>query len=100
MQSRQYKEEADPKARLGLKDHLFWTEEIMIEKMAQNPEFEAKLATLTLFPVFHHDSFVAPPRSQEQQIAAVQGAANRGDQVNGQIPGTDPLSAQEAKRKT
>jgi hypothetical protein len=99
MQSRQFKEEADPKARAALKDHVFWTEEAMIEKMQRNPEFEAKLAQLTLFPLFRHDNYV-PARSLEQQMAVVQGQANRGDQVTGQIPGTnieDIKAVQNAK---
>ena len=94
MQSRQFKEEADPIVRAKMKDHLFWTEEAMIDKMRNNPEFEAKLATLTLFPVYHHSGFIAP-RSLEQQMAMVQGQANRGDQVKGQIPGKSPEEIQE-----
>jgi hypothetical protein len=94
MQSRQFKEEADPMARAKMKDHVYWTEEAMIEKMRNNPEFEAKLATLTLFPIFHHEGFIAP-RSLEQQIAMVQGQANRGDQVTGQIPGSNPQDIAE-----
>ena len=89
MQSRQFKEEADPKVRAAMKDHTYWTEEAMLKKMRNNPEFEAKLATLLLFPLFHHEGFIAP-RSLEQQMAMVQGQANRGDQVTGQIPGTSP----------
>ena len=87
MQSRQFKEEADPKVRAVMKDHVYWTEEAMIKKMKNNPEFEARLATLLLFPLFHHEGFVAP-RSVEQQQAVVQGQANQGMAVTGQIPGT------------
>ena len=94
MQSRQFKEEADPLVRAKMKDHLYWTEEAMIHKMRNNPEFEAKLATLTLFPIYHHEGFIAP-RSLEQQIAMVQGQANRGDQVTGQIPGKSPEEIKE-----
>jgi len=96
MQTRTFKEEADPEARSAMKDHVYWTEEAMIDKMRNNPEFEAKLATLMLFPLFHHEGFVAP-RSMEQQIAMVQGQANRGDEVQGNIPGssTEDMKAQE-----
>lgn len=99
MQSRQFKEEMEPQARATFKDHVFWTEEAMIRKAKLNPEFEAKIATLTLFPLFHHKGFV-PPRSLEQQMAMVQGQANRGDPVTGQIPGSNPsdiLEMQNAK---
>jgi hypothetical protein len=97
MQSRQYKEEADPKVRAAFKDHVYWTEEAMLKKMKNNPEFEAKLATLLLFPLFHHQGYVAP-RSLEQQQAMVQGQANRGEEVTGQIPGTSPMDIAEAER--
>lgn len=97
MQSRQYKEEASPQVRAKMKDHVYWTEEAMLKKMRNNPEFEAKLATLLLFPLFHHEGFVAP-RSIEQQVAMVQGAANRGAPVDGQIPGSSPEDNAEADR--
>ena len=98
MQSRQFKTEADPQARAALKDHVYWTEEIMIEKFLTNPEFEARVATLTLFPIFHHESYNSPARSLEQQIAQVQGAANRGDETDNIIPGTNPQEAANAQR--
>ena len=87
MQSRAFNEEASPEIRNKMKDHLFWTEEAMIDKSTKNPEFQARLATLNLFPVFFHENFQAP-MSREHQIAMVQGQANRGDAVTGQIPGT------------
>lgn len=99
MQSRQFKEEADPQIRAAFKDHVYWTEEAMIDKFKQNPEFEAKVATLLLFPLFQHEGYVAP-RSMEQQMAMVQGQANRGDEVTGQIPGSSPtdiIETQNAK---
>lgn len=94
MQGRGFNEEAGPEVRSVMKDHLFWTEEAMIEKMKGNPEFEAKLAQLVNFPIFKHSNFVAP-RSLEQQMAMVQGQANRGDMVTGMIPGTSPQDMQE-----
>jgi hypothetical protein len=99
MQSRQYKEEASPIARAKLKDHVFYTERAIIYKMRNNPEFEAKVATLTLFPIYSHPDYV-PARSMEQQMAMVQGQANRGDMVTGQIPGAnaqDIIETQNAK---
>ena len=95
MQSRSFSEEADPEIRAKVKDHMYWTEEAMIAKFKQNPEFEAKVATLTLFPLFKHEGYVAP-RSMEQQMAMVQGQANRGAEVTGQIPGSSPEDIMEA----
>jgi hypothetical protein len=99
MQSRQFKEESDPQIRAKFKDHVYWTEEAMIDKYRKNPEFEAKAATLLLFPLFEHEGYVAP-RSMEQQIAMTQGQANRGAEVTGQIPGSnsqDIIETQNAK---
>lgn len=89
MQSRSFNEEASPLIRNRFKDHVYWTERAMIRKMRKNPEFEAKLSTLTLFPLFDHPDYV-PARSLEQQMAVVQGQANRGDAITGQIPGSSP----------
>ena len=94
MQARSFNEEATPDIRAKMKDHVFWTEEAMIQKGQKNPEFQARLATLTLFPIFHHTNF-APPVSREHQMAMVQGQANRGDEVTGQIPGTSPQEIKE-----
>lgn len=101
MQARTFNEDVDPEIRARFKDHVFWTEKAMIHKMQKNPEFEAKLATLTLFPLFNHPEYT-PARSIEQQMAMVQGQANRGDQVTGQIPGTsteDIMEQQNAKAR-
>lgn len=101
MQARTYNEDVDPDIRARFKDHVFWTEKAMIRKMNKNPEFEAKVATLTLFPLFTHPNY-SPARSREQQMAMVQGQANRGDSVTGQIPGTstqDILEQQNAKAR-
>jgi hypothetical protein len=56
--------------------------------MAGSPLFQAKLAELKLFPIFHHDD-ASIPYSEEHQAAMVQGQANRGEQVSGVIPGSD-----------
>lgn len=90
MQSRQYKEEVLPEYRKAMQDHVYWTEEAMLTKAATNPLYDAKLAALPLFPIFHHEGF-AQPMSLEQRAAMVQGQTNRGEQVTTQIPGT-PLS--------
>jgi hypothetical protein len=94
MQSRAFNEEADPAVRNKLKDHVYWTEKAMLNKSSKNPEFEAKLAQLTLFPIFNHDDFEIP-KSREHQLAMIQGQANRGDAVSGVIPGTSPQEMRE-----
>lgn len=94
MQSRQFKEDADELVRAKFKDHVYWTEEAIIDKMMGNPEFEAKVATLTLFPLFYHKNYI-PARSLAQQMATVQGAANRGEPTGEQIPGTSPEDLQQ-----
>jgi hypothetical protein len=76
VQSRQYKEEMDVAARKRIQDHIYWTEEAAFEKARTNPQFEAKLAGLALFPLFNHPGF-QHPRGIEHQAAVVQGAANK-----------------------
>jgi len=56
--------------------------------MSTNPLFQSKIANLKLFPIFYHGD-MGLPQSAQQQEAMVQGQANRGDQITGQIPGTD-----------
>lgn len=89
LQSRSVKEDAKPEFRQALEDHLNLTERIMLDKAKMNPTFEARLATLKLFPIYYHGGMTAP-RSKEHQEALVQGQANKGEQVTGQIPGTEP----------
>lgn len=90
IQSRQFKEEMPADRRKIMKDHIYWTEEAAIAKMMNNPEFEAELATLRMFPLFHHPSYVAP-RSRAQMEAEVNGATNMtGMAPEGvQIPGEE-----------
>jgi len=88
MQSRAFKEEATNDVVANMKEHVFWHEELMLEKMGQNPLFQAKLANLKLFPLFFHEGASAP-QSAEQQQAVVQGQTNQGSDVTGSIPGTD-----------
>lgn len=97
MQARSFNEEATPQIRARFKDHVYYTELAMLDKMRKNPEFEAKLATLTLFPLLEHKNFIAP-RSLEMQMVTVQGQANRGAEITGQIPGTDPVEQANAQR--
>lgn len=89
MQSRSFKDDATNEIQADFKEHVYWTEELMIEKMGTNPLFQAHLSNLKLFPIFYHESLQAPPQSAEQQAAVVNGQANKGEQVTGAIPGTD-----------
>lgn len=75
VQSRQFKEDMPPERSKSLLDHIFWTEEAALEKASRDPQYEAKLAALPLFPMFAHE---APQvRSRAQQEAVVQGIANK-----------------------
>ena len=58
----------------------------MVEKAKVNPLFQAKLAELPLFPIFPNGF---TPLSREQQQIVVQGQANKGQEITGQIPGED-----------
>lgn len=89
IQDRTFKEECPPENREELLEHLAIHEFIMVEKAQVNPAFEARLATLPSFPVFPN-GFI--PKSAEHQTAVIQGAANRGDVVEGIIPGEDKES--------
>ena len=97
MQSRSFKEEATEEVRQIFKEHLFWTEEAMMEKAKISQLFQAKLASLELFPIFYHEGFSAPA-SREHQAAMVQGQANRGDEVTGSIPGIPSEEIEAQKR--
>ena len=88
MQSRSFKEEASLEVKASMKQHLHITEQLMIEKMKNNPLFQAKLATLKLFPIFYHGDDTAPFSAEHQQ-AMVQGESNRGEPISGMIPGED-----------
>lgn len=95
MQSRAFKEESDNEVYEAMKDHVYWTEELMIDKAKNSPLFQSKLAELKLFPIFHHDEF-APPMSKEHQAAVVQGSANKeGMPIGGMIPGKDIEEVEE-----
>ena len=66
--------------------HIAIHEFLMVERAKVNPGFEAKLAELPNFPIFPNGF---TPRSLEQQRVVVQGQANQGLPVSGQIPGED-----------
>jgi len=84
MQTRSFKE-STPEVKEDFEEHLFITERAIIEKMQLNPLFQAQVAQLKLFPLFAHEEFTVPASAQQQE-ALVQGQANRGEQVSGNIP--------------
>jgi hypothetical protein len=90
VQSRQFKEEMNPENRKAVLDHLFWTEEAIIDKMKNSPQFEARVAGLNLFPILNHKGYV-PARGLEHQMAVVQGSANK----EGEIPPGAQIPTQE-----
>jgi hypothetical protein len=96
IQSRQFKEEVDPESRQRFIEHVRLTEKAMFRKAESNPEFAAKMATLTNFPLFFHKG-AQMPLSREHQAAMVQGQANRGDQVTGVIPGVSSEDSAQAE---
>lgn len=86
IQERTFKEECPPELREEMLEHIAIHEFLMVEKAKVNPGFEAKLAELPNFPIFPN-GFV--PRSVEQQRLIVQGEANQGLPITGNIPGED-----------
>jgi len=86
IQERSFKEEAPPEYREELLEHIATHEFVMVEKAKVNPLFQAKLAELPLFPIFPNGF---TPLSREQQQIVVQGQANKGQEITGQIPGED-----------
>lgn len=88
LQKRSFKEEVPEDRRELFKLHVETVERLASEKAAINPLFASKLAQLELFPIFW--KFAEVPASAEHQMAMVQGQANRGEPVSGQIPATEP----------
>lgn len=88
MQQRSFKEEVPPEFRATLKENVMLLEFLMFEKAGENPKFQAELATLSLFPIFYKPGII--PQSAEQQALTVQGQANRGEEITGQIPASSP----------
>lgn len=85
LQSRSFKEELEPDFRAAFIEHIKAHEYLMTEKAKANPKFSAELAQLSQFPLFYSDpSF--QPQSAPQQEAVIQGEANRGEELTGQIP--------------
>lgn len=91
MQSRSFAEEADNEIIERFLEHLEYTELLMVEKAKTNALFAAELANLKLFPITAgaQKAAQAVVKSRAQQEAEVQGQANRGEPVTGQIPGED-----------
>lgn len=85
-----FTQESPNEVFLAAKEHMMLREKLMIEKSKTNPAFAAQLARFPMFPLFFYPEY-APPASQAQQEAIVQGQANRGEQVTGTIP-ADPIS--------
>jgi hypothetical protein len=88
MQQRSFKEEVPPEIRDILKENVTLLEFLMDEKAQENPKFQAELAQLSLYPIFYKAG--TPPQSAEQQQLTVQGQANRGEEITGQIPASSP----------
>jgi hypothetical protein len=86
MQSRGYKESANPEYKAALEEHVAMTEFLMLEKMKSNPLLESEIAKLMLFPAFLIGDQI--PNSKEHKEAMVQGQSNRGEQVTDVIPAT------------
>jgi hypothetical protein len=89
VQERSFKEDVPTEVQEDFLEHLFNTEVLMLEKAANNPEFQAQLATLKLFPIFDHSASPVnfTPQSREQAAAVAQGQANQGMEPSTLIPG-------------
>jgi len=96
VQDRSFKEECPPLYRQELLEHIAIHEFLMVEKAQQNPLFQSKLAELPLFPMFPNGF---TPLSKEQQTLIVQGQANKGEPITGQVPGEDRSEIQENSLK-
>jgi hypothetical protein len=101
VQERTFKEDTPPDIQDVFLEHLFETEVLMLDKAANNPEFQAKLATLKLFPIFDHDGDIAMvPQSAEQARAVAQGQANQGMTPEAAIPGEINEDLQQQANQT
>jgi len=89
IQSRSFKEEVPPEIRKIVKENIRMVEFLMIEKAKENPKFQSEVAQLSLFPIFYKDKEFSP-QSAAQQEATVQGQSNRGEDITGSIPATNP----------
>lgn len=89
LQSYNLKVSSNPKDFEGIEEHIWMTEFLMVEKAKENPTFQAQLAELKLFPIYYRDGQGFVPSSKEHQVAMVQGQANRGEPITGNIPAQD-----------
>jgi len=96
LQSRAFKEEADNDIYETFIQHVSLQEQMALDRAVNSPLISAELATLKLYPITPALQAQAKEivKSLEQQMAMVQGQANRGEEVDGQIPGTDSEGAQ------
>ena len=85
IQGRSFKEEVNTEAYVALKKHIEDTETLALMQAEKSPLFGAELARLRMFPMFVDAP--APP-SAEQATADMQGASNRGEPTDAQIPAT------------
>ena len=97
IQSRSFKEEVNTDAYVALKKHITDTETLAQMQAGKNPLFGAELARLRMYPMFIEAQ--APP-SAEQATADMQGASNRGEPTNAQIPATPMDEGDTADRMT
>lgn len=88
MQARSFKEDVPDENQRALITHIKVTEMLAAEKATINPLFAAKLAQLEQYPMFWKHSAV--PASREQQVAESNGANNRGEPTDAQIPAEEP----------
>lgn len=96
LQSRAFKEESDNDIYETFIQHVSLQEQMALDRAVNSPLISAELATLKLYPITPALQAQAKEivKSLEQQMAMVQGQANRGEEVDGQIPGTDSEGAQ------
>ena len=97
IQNRTFKEEVPPNLREEMMQHIAIHEFLMVERARSNPMFEAKLAELPNFPIFPNGF---TPRSAEHQTIMIQGQANQGLPVSGQVPGQDKSEIEEQDEYT
>ena len=83
IQERTFKEECPPQYREEMLEHIAIHEFLLVEKAKVNPMLEAKLAELPNFPIFPNGF---TPRSAEHQQIVIQGQANQGLPLSGQVP--------------
>lgn len=93
LNQRHFKDQAPNYIYIAILENVKQIEELMLDKAAKSPIFEAQLARLVHFPLINHAGFM-PPKSQEQQQAIVQGQANRGEEVTEQIA-PEPKAVEE-----